>query len=214
MHDNGDGYTAEELRFFGTVVASAAHEWGNVLAVIGESSGLLGDLAGLAGQGMPLDPERLAGLAETMGRQVRRGNTLLNCLRQFAHTPDESSKSVDLSEAGVTMATLAGRLAARREVELTAMPGDPVCVIRDPYRLCRLLSLCLDYAMEAVGSGGCLAVRAVATPEGGSVAVDGLPETPPPLPEALVQAARAVQADIRLEAKGRIEAVFPAPAAG
>lgn len=201
-------YAAEELRFFGSVVAAAAHEWGNVLAVVGESAGLLEDLASLAGRGMPLDPERLATVAGTVTRQVRRGNALLENLRRFAHSPDMPSRPLHLAEAAATMAALAGRLANQRGVELVVEAGDgELCVPGDPYRLCRLLSLCLEYAMDAAGSGGRLVLTAAAAPGGARFEVAGLPETTPALPESLRAAAAAV--DARLEpAPGRLAALF------
>jgi hypothetical protein len=201
------GYSDEELRFFGAVVAGAVHEWGNVLAVVGESAGLLEDLAGLAGRGLPLDPERLAAVAGTVTRQVRRGDALLASLRRFAHAVDTPRRSVDLAEAGATMTALAGRLAAQRGVSLAAEPVQAGCVTCDPYRLCRLLFLGLDYALAAAGSGASLSLAAAAGPGGPGLSISGLPQAPPELPEALVRAAEAVGASLRPE-PGRLTVVF------
>ena len=47
----------DDLLFFGRIGASVSHELKNVLAVMNEQAGLLGDLACMAARGMPLDPE-------------------------------------------------------------------------------------------------------------------------------------------------------------
>jgi hypothetical protein len=210
---NGDNkpYTVEELRFFGAVVASAAHEWGNVLAVIHESAGLLEDLACLAGRGHPLDPERLASLAGAVTRQVRRGNALLTNLRRFAHAMDTPGRAVDLAEAGATMAALAGRLASQHGVSLNVVAGGTAQVCRDPYRLCRLLHVCLIWGIETVGSGGSLEIATLASADGPGLGLSGLPEALTALPEIVRDAAAAVEASVRPE-PGRLLLLFPEPA--
>jgi len=204
-------YGVEELRFFGTVVASATHEWGNVLAVIHESAGLLEDLACLAGRGQPLDPERLASLAGTVTRQVRRGNALLTNLRQFAHCMDTPCRAVDLAAAGATMAALAGRLASQHGVNLSAAAGGPAQVNRDPYRVCRLVHVCLSWGIETVGSGGSLEIAPLVSADGPGFGLSGLPEATPALPKELLEAAAAVEATVRPE-PGRLLLLFPAEA--
>jgi hypothetical protein len=211
MPSDEEGYAAEELCFFGAVVAGAVHEWGNVLAVVGESAGLLEDLACLAGRGMPLDPERLAAVAGTVTRQVRRGNALLENLRRFAHAVDRPCRPVNLAEAGATMTALAGRLAAQRGVTLSNDQGPGVCVACDPYRLCRLLFLCLDHAMATAGSGAGLRLEAKAAPGGPEIAISGLTPTPSDLPQALVQAAAAIGATVDCQ-PGRLTVRFPGDA--
>jgi hypothetical protein len=205
MPGNEKSYGAEELRFFGTVVASAAHEWSNVLAVIHESAGLLEDLACLAGQGQPLDPERLAGLAGTVTRQVRRGNDLLGNLRHLAHAMDTPGRAVDLAEAGATMVALTCRLASQHSVSLAVVPGEAARVTCDPYRLYRLLYVCLTWAIETAGSGGCLEIGPLAAEPGLGIA--GLPESLPALPEDVRQAASVLGATVRPE-PGRLVLLF------
>ena len=43
-----------DLQFFGRIMANVSHEFNNVITIIGELSGLLRDLAGLAERGRPL----------------------------------------------------------------------------------------------------------------------------------------------------------------
>ena len=210
MHEDDGRYAVEELRFFGQVVAGAAHEWGNVLAVIHESAGLLEDLASLAGRGLPLDPERLASLAGAVTRQVRRGDGLLTHLRRFAHAADSPRRSVNLVEAVATMAGLAERLARQRGVGLAVVAGPPAAVGGDPYRLCRLLHLGLEYALDAAGSGGSLAIGTIEA-DRPAVAIAGLPEAVPDLPEALAVAAATCQAGLCPEPGRLVLAFAPCP---
>ena len=83
-------YGVEELRFFGTVVASVAHEWGQCPGRDPRKRRAAGGSGPcLAGRGQPLDPGNAwPSLAGTVTRQVRRGNALLTNLRQFAHCMD------------------------------------------------------------------------------------------------------------------------------
>lgn len=208
MAGDEKSYGAEELRFFGAVVASAAHEWGNVLAVIHESAGLLEDLACLAGKGHPLDPERLASLAGAVTRQVRRGTDLLTNLRRFAHAMDLPGRAVNLAETGTTMAALAGRMASQHGVALSAAQGGTVQVCRDPYRLCRLVHVCLAWGIETVGSGGSLEIAPLAATVGPGLGISGLPEALPALPEVVLDAAATVGATVRPE-PGRLLLLFP-----
>ena len=72
--EGGDARQRERA-FFGQATASATHEINNVLAIINEYAGLLGDLAAGAEAGRPLDPARLTKTAGSILRQIKRGVT-------------------------------------------------------------------------------------------------------------------------------------------
>ena len=60
------------LQFFGKMTASISHEIKNVLAIINENAGLLGDLALLAERGVAIEPQRLNDMSRTVMKQVSR----------------------------------------------------------------------------------------------------------------------------------------------
>lgn len=168
MPDNDD------LLFFGRVSASVSHELKNVLAVINEQAGLLEDLAGLAGRGMPLDPDRLATAAACLLRQVRRGDAIIGHLNRFAHTADTPRREVSLAETAGLAAALGQRQAAMRQVTLTAIPGTDATVETSPFGLCRLLSLYLERAMAAPDASKCISVTVEEGEGGPALVVTGL----------------------------------------
>jgi C4-dicarboxylate-specific signal transduction histidine kinase len=142
------------LQFFGKMSASISHEIKNALAIINESAGLLEDLTVMAAKGMPIDPEKLKTTAGRVMKQVRRADGIVKNMNRFAHSVDESLKSVDLCDVLVFMGALAARSAAMRGVSLDVKPtAGPVTVHTNPFLLENLIWLCLDFAMEVAGTG-------------------------------------------------------------
>ena len=118
---------------------------------------------------------------------------------------------MDLAAAGATMAALAGRLASQHEVNLGVAIGGPAQVNRDPYRVCRLIHVCLTWGIETVGSGGNLEIAPLVSADGPGLGLSGLPEAVPALPQELLAAAAAVGATVRPE-PGRLLLLFTAGA--
>jgi signal transduction histidine kinase len=139
----------EGFRFFGKMNASISHEIKNVLAIINEISGLLGDLTSAAQKGAAIDPERLKTLAEKIQQQIRRADGIVKNMNTFAHTVDETKKTVDVGEILAFMATLSGRLASMRGVEVQiAVSEPPVAITTNPFLLENIIWLILDSAMD------------------------------------------------------------------
>ena len=140
------------LQFFGKVTASISHEIKNALAIINENAGLLEDFALMAEGGKPINPERLGSLAEKITRQIRRADGIIKNMNAFAHSVDESVKSIDLGETVEIVTLLSHRLASVRGVSLEPIPPPrPVMITTNPFFLKTLVWLCLDFAMDAAG---------------------------------------------------------------
>jgi signal transduction histidine kinase len=140
------------LQFFGKVTASISHEIKNALAIINENAGLLEDFALMAGEGKPIKPERLGILAEKITRQIRRADGIIKNMNTFAHSVDESVKSIDVGETVEIATLLSHRLASMRGVSLEPTPPPrPVMITTNPFFLMSLVWLCLDFAMDAAG---------------------------------------------------------------
>ena len=118
----------EGFQFFGKMSASISHEIKNTLAIINENAGLLEDFTIMAEKGLPLNPERLKGLAGKIGVQIRRADRIIKNLNRFAHSADEWVKAVDLFETLELVTALSERFAARRSLTLALAP------FRNPYR--------------------------------------------------------------------------------
>jgi len=142
------------LRFFGKMTASISHEVKNVLSIINESAGLLDDLTVLAEKGTPLDPARLKTQAGRILKQIQRADGIIKLMNRFAHSVDESEKSVDLFDMVELIAGLSARFASVRGVELAAVPPEkPITVLTNPFLLQHALWVCLNFVMEQCGKG-------------------------------------------------------------
>jgi hypothetical protein len=108
----------EGLEFFGTVVASVTHELNNVLSIVDQVGGLIGDITVKAVAGAPVDPERLRTLRERIDRQVRKGTVIVRHLNNFAHSLDESHGPFDASESLDDLLALSNRFADLQQVRL------------------------------------------------------------------------------------------------
>ncbi len=145
MHHLEDAANTLGLQFFGSMTASISHELKNVLAIVNENGGLLGDLALLMEKGRPLDPARLKTMAENIRRQVQRSDTIIKRLNRFAHSAHEQASRHELREVCAFTAALADRLATMKGVTITVVAGSPVMTEIRPFTLENLLWLCLKH---------------------------------------------------------------------
>ncbi|MFH0945764.1 MAG: histidine kinase [Planctomycetota bacterium] len=160
MSEPADTTGDRALCFFGRITASISHELKNVLAIINENAGLMDDLAMLAVQGLPVEPERLKTISERIGFQVRRADGILRNMNAFSHSVDDRVKTVDLGEVVSLVTALSARLAAMRGVTLAASPPDSsVPVTTSPFLLQNLIFHCIDFATKRCGEGGRIDVR-------------------------------------------------------
>ena len=96
MNNKWDAIGEQGFQFFGKMSATISHEINNALAIINENAGLLQDFTLMADKGMPLDHERLNNLAGKLTHQVRRAEGIVKNMNRFAHSVDETLKSIDL----------------------------------------------------------------------------------------------------------------------
>jgi signal transduction histidine kinase len=170
------------LQFYGKIVASLTHEIKNALAVINENAGLLKDFTLMSKEGVPIDPERLRSVSEKVMKQVQRADGIVGNMNRFAHSVDESLKEVDLAELLAFVATLSGRLASMRGVSLEPRGTEgPVTITTNPFFLQNLVSLCLDFAMDAADEKKTVGLSAEKREDGAQIrftGVGGLAEAP------------------------------------
>ncbi len=145
--------TYESLAFFGKVNASISHELKNVMAIISETAGLLGDLADMASAGSPVEPGVLKNCTASIVEEIQRGYAVIRQMNLFAHSIDSPLKSVDLREVLDLVTRLAGFLsfAGKARVEAGA-GGDPV-VWTCPFLLQTVFYQALVRAYESAGPG-------------------------------------------------------------
>jgi hypothetical protein len=77
--------------FVAEVTAGTTHEIRNVLAIVKESAGLIGDLIYAFNRRGSLDQDKLTRSLGRIDAQVARGTELLSNLSRFAHSLDHGS---------------------------------------------------------------------------------------------------------------------------
>ena len=149
------------LAFFGAITASVTHELNNVMAVINELTGLLDDLLYGAGQGMPIDAEKLRSVQERLAKQVDRGRTIIKRLNKYAHTTDRPVVEYDLMEILGNLTDICRRFADMKKVRLeSTFPAEPTKVSGNPFAMQHAVYLCLRYALENTTAGELIGVNA------------------------------------------------------
>jgi signal transduction histidine kinase len=184
-----------ERQFVGAVCASLSHEIKNCLAIINENAGLMGDLALMAGQGRPADPERQARIAASVQKQVVRADQLVRNLNRFAHSGDLESRPPELADSIAFVQTLFERTATNSGLRLEAGPIAEAVVDCAPLELLQLLWRLLLAGVER-SSGAVLAISAQAAGPQVLIQIEvqspGAEIQPPPLPDALLDLALAL----------------------
>jgi hypothetical protein len=102
---------APEARFMGTVTALTMHEMQNILAIIRESAGLMGDILKVNARVDFKHRPNMERTLEHIATHVDRGKGLLEATSRLAHSPDDDMlDGCDLSVYARTVALLSERL--------------------------------------------------------------------------------------------------------
>lgn len=145
----------ESLQFFGKIIASVSHEIKNVMAIINEKTGLLKDLASIAEKGSPIDPVRIQAVADEIKLQIKRGDTIVKNMNNFAHSADEPIQRVDLREMTSLIIMLSERFVSQMGVTLNLISSDKNIIIKtNPFLLEFLIWDCLQFAIKACKDTG------------------------------------------------------------
>ncbi len=144
----------KEAVFMGKVIAGLTHELNNILAIIKESAGLMGDLLATSKDGAFPHQERLVRSLTRIGDQVVRGVDLAMRLSRFAHSTDEPVADIDLNALADQAAYLSHRFARGMGVTVKAEAGEkPTIVVTEPLRAQMMLVECIDLLIHLEGRG-------------------------------------------------------------
>jgi C4-dicarboxylate-specific signal transduction histidine kinase len=153
-----------DLTAVGHGLAGLTHDMKNVLAIIGESIGLVNDL-------VPAGPdERIASAFERISRQLDRADGMVTRWNRFAHTFDDPEVPQPLSHLVDQALLLVDRRARSRAVEVDAVLENDLEVPGAVAFLLRLAVL-LESAVDSLPAGSRLRV----TSDGTRVIVTGDP---------------------------------------
>jgi C4-dicarboxylate-specific signal transduction histidine kinase len=204
-----------ERQFVAAVCASLSHEIKNCLAIINENAGLMGDLATLATQGRPVDPERHTRIAQVVKKHVRRADQLVRQLNQFAHSGDVASRELDLAEAIHFAVTLFERTAQKAGRRLKTACAEGVMVETGPLGLLQLLWGLFSAAVAGTVATGAadeevwVAARAAAGLAQVCIKAPDSEGTPPLLSDALFELARFLGGELKQSAAEGITLNLP-----
>lgn len=192
----------EGLQFFGRISASVSHEIKNVFAVINEAAGLIEDFTLMAERGMPLQPDRLKSVANSIQGQIRRGDNIVKNMNAFAHSTDETERLVNLVEALELAVALSTRFADMRQVKLAMGEVEPVSLVACPFDLTRLLHSSIAAAFDSMAAGDSLVIG-VSPADGGASFSLSVPGKDAPLKndEPFATLARAMNARVIVDEK-------------
>lgn len=123
---------APEARFMGTVTALTMHEMQNILAIIRESAGLMGDILKVNARVEFKHRPNMERTLEHIATHVDRGKGLLEATSRLAHSPDDDLlDGCDLAVYARTVALLSERLVRLRGAAVDFTPTSstlPVAV--------------------------------------------------------------------------------------
>ncbi len=152
--DNGkDGFGYDSLAFFGKVNASISHELKNVMAIISETAGLLGDLSEMASTGTPIEPDMLKSCADSIVEEIQRGFYTIRQMNRFSHSADIPIQSVNLLDVLDLVINLSGYLSFCGKTSLNPCEGATPIASTCPFFLQAVVYETLVYAHKSTGPG-------------------------------------------------------------
>ena len=171
-HTAQPGRATADLAFFGKVTASVTHELNNVISIIDQTAGLLGDLIAGEERGIPISTERLAGAAATIQRQTQRGLGIIARLNRFAHTADAVRAVFDLNDVVGNIVTLSERLAGLKRIRLEFRPSEfATPVSGSPFAFQHLVFTALQAVVAAAKPDTTILVKTEAQQNGLAVGI-------------------------------------------
>jgi len=148
----------KEIAFFGKITAGITHELKNVLAIIRESSGLMGDIISISPEAVVKHHEKIQNSIVRIKEQIERGVNLTDRLNKFAHSTDEIIVKIDLLETIEQLVTLAQRFARLKHVVLkTVRPNQEspaVTLVTRHVQLQMALFASLECCFTVMSAGG------------------------------------------------------------
>ncbi len=166
-----------EAAFLSAMTAGATHETRNVLAIIKESAGLIGDLVRLYERKGSLDPEKVARAVERIDTQVKRGAEILTNLNRLSHAVDHDQAAVDLAAEVEQVVFLSQRFARKKRQRVETGEATEECLATvNPLCLQMTLFGAMERCLEELPEGSLVTVEARKAGDAGVVEFRGDPQ--------------------------------------
>ncbi len=154
--------TASEDRgaaFVAQVAAGTTHEIRNILAIVKESAGLIGDLIFAFKRRGSLDEDKLTRSLQRIDAQVARGTELLANLNRFAHSLDDDQDAIDVTREIQQVVSLSEFRARRgRHVLEVQARGRNLTVEVDSFRFQMSLFAAVGCCLEQLPEGSTVSI--------------------------------------------------------
>ena len=168
------GHENQEAAFIAKITASTTHEIRNVLAIIKESAGLIGDLVRASSEARPLNQDRIIRAVDRVDAQITRGADLLTNLNRFAHSLDHVTEQVDLNLEADQVAALCERFARQKGHTVEVEHGaDGLTVELNALSLHMAFCSAVDCCLEGMDEPGTVRMRTGRAGEGVSIEFTG-----------------------------------------
>jgi signal transduction histidine kinase len=151
--DKQDIFGYESLAFFGKVNASISHELKNVMAIISETAGLLGDLTEMASSGNPIELEALKSCTESIAEEIQRGFLTIKQMNRFSHSIDTPIESVNLQDLLDLVSKLCGYLAFTGKISVQPCEGFQPIAVTSPFLLQAIIYQAMSESFQHAGQG-------------------------------------------------------------
>lgn len=178
------GHANREAAFIAKITASTTHEIRNVLAIIKESAGLIGDLVRASSEARPLKLDRVTRAVDRIDVQIIRGADLLTNLNRFAHSLDHATELVDLNLEADQVAMLCERFARQKGHTVEVEHGTDGLTV-ELNALCLHMAFCsaVECCLEGMDEPGTVRMRTGRAGEAVSVEFTGeVGDAPAPSP--------------------------------
>jgi hypothetical protein len=158
---NMDASDNREAAFLAKITASTTHEIRNVLAIVKESAGLIGDMIHAHAERGSLNQERLLRTVGRIDAQVARGANIVSNLNRFAHSLDNARDNIDLDDELQQIAFLCERFARQGGHQIKVQSGDPgMTVETNSLRLHMALFTAVECCFERMPEPGTVTMQA------------------------------------------------------
>ena len=150
----------EEAAFIAKITASTTHEIRNVLAIVRESAGLIGDMVRAFEKRGTVNREGITKAVDRIDAQVSRGAEIVSNLNRLAHTLDNPQQELDLSQEIRQAAFLCRRFAQQRKQTVRVdCEDDGQQTVAGPLHLQMALCWGMECCLEQLPEGGTLLIR-------------------------------------------------------
>jgi hypothetical protein len=149
----------QRLEFVARVTADMAHELRNVLAIVKETAGLIGDLTTVGPSDSP-DHDKTMNLVARVQRQADRGASLTAVVHQLADSCEDPDLPTDLKQAAAHVAVMSHRRARkkRQSVQVTAC-DDEVHVVGGRLGVYLALHAATECCLDLLPESAVLAIK-------------------------------------------------------